>query len=132
MSSKKLKSAEPAKKRKPPKDRGFRKYTIRLRKILYNGFFVNLPMDSAPAKELEGQVLLWRAVIDQNLKDIIEHHMVKRNFYQYYDAKRFVDEQLSGQGQECALAFLDPEQTHDRIMQFEGICRKLRDNNIQL
>lgn len=119
------------KERKPPRDKGFRKYNLRLKKIFYNGFFVKFPLEGEIEIENESRILLWRAVVDQMLKDIISHHMIKRDFNQYYDARVFFDEQLTYNGQECTLAFLDPTKTHDRVMKIERLCRTLREQGIQ-
>lgn len=100
-----LKVIKPKQRRR---DDGFRKFTMKFRKVLHNGLFVNLPMYTRLEKENEARVKLWRAVIDQHLKDIISHHMVTRNFFEYYDARIFIDEQLNDVGEECSLAFLDP------------------------
>jgi hypothetical protein len=117
--------------RKIPKDKGYRRYSIKLKKILYNGFFIKFPLDGEVETSNEDRIRLWRAVVDQMLKDIINHHMVERNFSQYYDARVFFDDQLTYNGQECILAFLDPTKTHDRVMKIERLCRVLRERGIQ-
>lgn len=118
------------KERKTPKDKGYRRYSIKLKKILHNGFFTRFPLESIPELENEPRVKLWRACVDQMLKDIISHHMIQRNFEEYYDARVFFDDQLTGHGQECILAFLDPTKTHDRVMKIEKLCRVLREKEI--
>lgn len=118
--------------RKPSRDKGFRRYTIRLRKILRNGYFVKFPIDYSVALENEDVVNLWRAVLDQFLKDIIEHHLVQRNYHQYYEARNFIDEQLTGKGQESILALIDPVQVHKDYSKIERLCRKLRESGITL
>lgn len=119
-------------KRKEAKDKGFRVHTIKLRKILNEGLFVNYPLASQPEVDNEPYVVLWRAVIDQHLKDIIAHHMLKRDFHLYYDARKFIDDQLNGNGCECDLAFLDPEKTKTLFTKLEQVCRMLREKGITL
>ena len=107
-----------------------RRSTTKLRKVLHNGFFVNYPVE--PKTLLEGQVKLWRAVIDIHLKDIISHHLIEKNFNQYYDAIRFFHEQQSSKGQEYALALLDPVKVVAVFNKFEKLCRDLREKGIKL
>jgi len=118
--------------KKTAKDKGLRKYSIRLRRILYNGLFQGYPLVSSVEVDNEDCIRLWRAVIDQHLKDLIHHHMIKRNWTQYYAARVFIDEQLSGKGNECHLAFLDPKKVYTIFMQFEKLCKFLRSKDIQL
>lgn len=122
------------KRRAPARDKGYRKYTIKLRKILHNGLFISYPLETHVEVDNEPQVLLWRAVLDQHLKDIISHHMLERNYYQYYNARVFFDEQLdlTSGGQECILAFLDPEKVLGIVQRLEKLCRELRDKGITL
>lgn len=117
------------------KNSGYRKYTLKLRKILNHGHFVHYPFQyacSSEGEDPEAHITLWRAVVDQHLKDIISHHMIKRNFYEYYEARVFFDDQVSGVGQECAHAFLEPTKTRDMILKLEKLCRELRDKGITL
>lgn len=119
------------KERKTPKDKGYRRYVLKLKKIYYNGFFVKFPLEQEIQLENEDRIKLWRAVVDQHLKDIISHHMLERNFMEYYDARVFFEDQLKYEGQECVLAFLDPTKTKDRVLKIERLCRELRDKGIQ-
>jgi hypothetical protein len=118
--------------RKPSRDKGYRRQTIRLRKILRNGHFVKYPIDYSVALKNEDVVNLWRAVLDQFLKDIIEHHMIKRDYHLYYEARNFIDEQLTGKGQESILALIDPVQAHKDFFKVERLCRGLREKGITL
>lgn len=120
------------KKRKEAKDKGYRIHTMRFRKILNEGFFVNYPLETQFEIDNEPQVLLWRAVVDQHLKDIISHHLQKRDFYLYYDARKFIDDQMNGVGCECELAFLDPEKTKILFTRLEKVCRMLREKGITI
>lgn len=118
--------------RKESKDKGYRTQTIQFRKILNEGFFVHYALESSIEIDNEPIILLWRAVVDQHLKDIISHHLVCRNFYQYYDARKFIDDQLNNNGAECDLAFLDPEKTKIIFSIVEKSCRHLREKGITL
>ena len=117
---------------KEPRDKGYRKVTMKFRRILNHGHFVDYPLHSSVEVENEPQVRLWRAVIDQHLKDIISHHLVERNFYHYYEARKFIDDQLNGNGAECDLAYLDAELTKDVYVMVERTCRELRERGIIL
>lgn len=109
-----------------------RRHISKLRKIMHNGFFVLFPLKSTTELANEGQVKMWRAVVDQHLKDIISHHLEKRNFNQYYDSIRFFREQESGKGQEYALAMLDEQRMLTLVNKFETVCRNLRDRGVEL
>lgn len=76
--------------------------------------------------------MLWRAVIDQHLKDVIEHHLVKRNYYRYYDAMVFAREQLEGTGGESELAHLNSDLVYEKFMRIEKLCRFLREKGVIL
>lgn len=118
--------------RKLSKDHGYRKHTIRLRRILNNGHYVRYPIDFSAGLQLEGQVNLWRAVIDQHLKDVIEHHLVKRNYYLYYDARAFADDQLTGAGAESELAQLNSDLVYEKFERIDNLCRLLREKGVTL
>lgn len=117
---------------KEARDKGYRKVTMKFRKILNTGLFVDYPLECHAEVDNEPQVRLWRAVIDQHLKDIICHHLVKRDYKQYYEARKFLDEQMTGVGAECDLAYLDPEKTKDVCVLIEKMCRELREKGITL
>lgn len=109
-----------------------RRNISKLRKIVNNGFFILFPLKSNTELILEGQVTLWRAVLDQHLKDIITHHLEKRNFHQYYDAIKFFREQETGRGQEYALAMIDEKRVISIVNKFENVCRELREKGITI
>lgn len=71
--------------------------------------------------ENQSRILLWRAVLDQHLKDIIEHHLVRKNFHRYYDSMKFIDEQNTGRGQECVLAMLNEQKTYRYLHEIRKI-----------
>lgn len=118
--------------RRLAKDHGYRKHTIRLRRILNNGLYIRYPIDIVAGLECEGQVNLWRSVIDIHLKDIIEHHLVKRNYYLYYDALAFADDQHTGAGAESELAYLNSDKVYEKFMKIENLCRFLREKGVTL
>lgn len=108
-----------------------RQKTTKLRKILHNGYFVNMPID-IPAATMEGQIRLWRGVLDQHLKDLITHHLIEKNFNNYYDAIRFFHEQETEKGQEFALACVPSEKVTLVFSRIESLCRSLREKGVKL
>lgn len=108
-----------------------RRKSTKLRKILHGGYFVNLSID-IPTNNMEGQVRLWRGVLDQHLKDLITHHLIEKNFNNYYDAIRFFHEQESEKGQEFALACVPSEKVTSVFYGIENVCRQLREKGVKL
>lgn len=108
-----------------------RRKSTKLRKILHSGYFVNLPVVFANT-QVEGQVRLWRGVLDQHLKDLITHHLIEKNFNNYYDAIRFFHEQESEKGQEFALACIPSEKVTQVFNGIENVCRQLREKGVKL
>lgn len=108
-----------------------RRKTTKLRKILHSGYFVNLPIEFPTY--LEGQIRLWRAVLDQHLKDLITHHLVEKNFNNYYEAIRFFHEQETQEkGQEFALACVPNEKVTRVFNGIENVCRQLREKGVKI
>ena len=117
---------------KEARDKGYRTVTMKFRRILNCGFFVDFPLLTSIEVDNESHIRLWRSVIDQHLKDIISHHLIQRNYHQYYDARKFIDDQISGEGSECDLAYLDADRTKGIYVSIERMCRILREKEITL
>ncbi len=107
-----------------------RRKTARLRRILYNGYFTSFPLPHDTL--LEGQVKLWRGVLDRHLKDLIEHHLIEKNFNHYYEAIRFFHEQENGKGQEHVLACIEIQSVVKAFNGIENLCRNLREKGVKL
>lgn len=114
--------------------KALRRRALKLNRIRRRGFFIHMPM-STVARENEPTVRLWRAVCDQNLKDIIEYLLVIEtsvNVSNYRDAKDWFDDDLLGFGVVSGLAYLSEGFAREVVKRVEKQALDLKSLGIQL
>ena len=87
------------------------------------------------AKENEARVKLWRAVVDRNLKDIIEYLLVVEtsvNVSNYRDAKEWFNDDVHGIGAVAGFACLSESFIRSVVVRVETQALNLKKQGIEL
>lgn len=108
-----------------------RRVESKLLSILRNGYFVKFDLNTV-GKANESRVKLWRAVVDQSLKDIIEHYLVLRNDGLYLDVRRWLDHDSDDVLSCCDFSSLNPVVVRETFNRIEQFCKDLRSKGVLL
>jgi hypothetical protein len=120
-----------ARRTKNPKIEKVQRAEVKLLSILRNGYFVKFDLNTI-GKVNESRTRLWRAVVDQGLKDTIEHYLVEPDDVAYLDVVFWRNNDLGCVDVVCDLGSLNSVLVLQTFARIEQLCRELSNKGIRL